>query len=367
MKSDAYSGSIAKSVLITGSYGKTNCIELLRRILEVSGFSVFCAGCAAEVQQLSYRPDFILVHASFTELRQLQFAPDTVVITNISSYPLRHYRRYRDLLRDLYEFFLKLAPGTRLIENHEYRFLNSVFGEAYASLAKDSFFLNGSLEEGVWVSPERTIMMSSEEGVVPVIRLDELFLQGERNLSIYLAAAAAARRYAKLSVIQDVCRSYTGHPGHFCCYPLERNIRLYMQLNTGLPSLVEASFVGFSEKLVIVTGNFGNVSEDQTYQGLALMLSAYAKRLILFGSDRDMIDYAVRKIGVRKAHTELSIMKRETADAAMRYAVDSARNGEWILFAPIDHVSGLSFDRKRCTFLRPSVPCTLPQDIRPVK
>lgn len=192
-------------------------------------------------------------------------------------------------------------------------------------------------------------MLSEEAQTVPVIRLDDLLLQGERNLGVYLAAVAVVCRYADLSVIRDGCRTFSGHPDHFCCYRMERNIRLYMQLNTGLPSLAEAAFVGFSEKLTIVTGCFGTVSEDQSYQGIAMMLSAYARRLILFGADSCMIDYAVRKIGVKKAY-DLPIIKKETANAAIRYAIDSAGDGERILFAPIDYVPGIRFDRKRCMF-----------------
>lgn len=339
-------------VLITGSYGKTNCMALIRQILIRSGFSVSCSKNNTELQEMSDRTDFILICASFSELKQVRFVPDIVVITNISSYPLRDYRRYGDLLEDLHDFLKKLGPDTYLVENYEYRFLWSIFRDVYAFVTRSLFRLNGTLEEGVWFSPEQVIMMSVGAESVPIIRLEDLVLQGERNVSTYLAAIAAVGRFATQAVLRNVCGTFSGHPEHFCCYQLERNIRLYMQLNTGLPSLAEAAFVGFSEKLVIVTGNFKEVSEDPCYQGFAQMLSAYAKRLILFGPDADLIEYAVRKIGVKKAY-DLPIIKKDTANAAIRYAAANAYAGELLLFTPIDYVSGISFDRKRCIFLFP--------------
>lgn len=264
----------SRTILITGSSGKTNCMELIRQILVKAGYTVSCFGRVEDLNGGFERTDFVLVHAAFQELNRVTFSPDMVVIMNISSYPLSGYRRYRD----------------------------------------------------------------------------HLLLQGERNLGIYLAAIAAAERYADPSVIREACIKFFGHPAHFCCYQLERNRRLYMQLNTGLPSLAEAAFVGFSEKLVIVTGRFEETESDQSYQGLALMLSAYAKRLILFGPDSEVIKYAVRKIGVKKSY-DLSIIIVKTADEAVRYAADTARDGEWVLFSPIDCIPGLRFDCKKMSFV----------------
>lgn len=343
----------SRTILITGSSGKTNCMELIRQILVKAGYTVSCFGRVEDLNGGFERTDFVLVHAAFQELNRVTFSPDMVVIMNISSYPLSGYRRYRDLLEDLQSFIGGLARGTAAVENYDYQFLRNMLGEVNDSLDRFSFRAKGALNEGVWVSPSGEIMLSdSRFGAEPVLiaSLDHLLLQGERNLGIYLAAIAAAERYADPSVIREACIKFSGHPAHFCCYQLERNRRLYMQLNTGLPSLAEAAFVGFSEKLVIVTGRFEETESDQSYQGLALMLSAYAKRLILFGPDSEVIKYAVRKIGVKKSY-DLSIIIVKTADEAVRYAADTARDGEWILFSPIDHMTGLRFDRGKMSFM----------------
>lgn len=344
-------GNHAQIILITGSYGKTNCMELIRRILEQAGFKVACFSRIEKekVKQVQLQQDFILICASFPELEQVSVIPDVVVITNISSYPLYHYRRYRDLLTDLYDYLSNLNQHFCLIANYDYRFLGGLFKNKFIFKDVSFFGMRGPLERGVWLSQEKVIMLSENEQKVPIICLDDLLLQGERNLGVYLTAIALTCRYTDLSVIREVCRTFYGHPEHFCCYQMDRNIRLYMQLNTGLPSLAEAAFVGFSEKITIVTGCFDVVSEELSYQGIAMMLSAYAKRLILFGRDRDMIEYAVKRIGIKKVY-DLPIIKKETANIAIQYAIDSAIDGERILFTPIDYVPNIRFERERCAF-----------------
>lgn len=344
-----------RTVLITGSSGKTNCRELIRQILTKAGYLVECMDFADVLQYASPDADFVLVCADFDELSQITIEPDLVVVTNVSSYPLKYYHRYRDLLGDLGHFFAGLSPVTRRVGNFDYQFLRTELKEEKEGKEQILFRLNGVLEKGVWISENGEIIMGgygNTQEPQKILHLKELLLQGERNQGIYLAAIAASGFYADPAVIREACAQFTGHRAHFCCYLLDRNRRLYMQLNTGLPSLAEAAFVGFTERLVIVTGHMGVGNPDQSYQGLALMLLAYAKRLILFGEDADLIGYAVKKIRVNKSY-DLPVFVRKTADEALRYALDTGRDNDWILFTPIDGKPGLFYDEQKRRFVVP--------------
>lgn len=340
--------SVPEMILITGSYGKLNCRELMRQILTEEGFQVKCTEAAASgIGSIeSDNTDFILMTASFEELERVSACPDMVVITSISSYPLRKYRRYEELLEDIRSFVQKLKPGTRVIANYEYTFLRTAFMDTVTELEKRLFWQNGRLKEGVWISDDDQVLTSAGGKTTVLFSISDLLLQGDRNIPVYLAACTAADRYVRTESLKKACLMFTGHPLHFCCYRKERGIRLYMQLNTGLPSLAEAAFVGFRDRITIVTGYMEEPPENQSYQGYAQMLSAYARRLILFGKDRELIEYAVRKVGLRKAG-ELPLVMKKTGSQALKYSLDTAASREWILFVPLDSVPGLRYDPER--------------------
>ena len=80
-----------------------------------------------------------------------------------------------------------------------------------------------------------------------------LRLPGDRNLIPCLAASAVGAAYAAKTQVISCLLSFTGCPGHF--QVVDRNgVRLYLQLNNGLPSKACAVFVGYPKKTVILTG-----------------------------------------------------------------------------------------------------------------
>ena len=345
---DEYEDPSARLILITGSYGKTNCRDLIGRILKAAGYTSFCADHIEQLSQLPDKTDFALLSLPFPllkSLRECKIQPDLVLITNVSSYPLYPYKRYRELLEEIDAFLLSLGRQTVYICNREYRFLERSLERDMQTMKTLQFWAKGKLEEGVWATPEGEICLAANGQMTPLFREEELLLQGERNIGIYLAAAAATCMYADAEQIREACLAFSGHPAHFCCYKRDRGVRLYMQLTTGLPSLAEAAFVGFKRRLTIVTGYLGKAPEDLPYQGYALMLSAYAKRLILFGADRELIAYAVKKVGISKA-ADLPIDFTETGREALSYACNSAAAEEWIIFVPLDYIPGVSYEPK---------------------
>ena len=249
------------------------------------------------------------------------------------------------------DFQEKLEAGTTIVLNHDYLFLRSVLPKRCTEFNVRLYSLNTEITgDGVCLTGDRVVTLKAGGVERPLLPAEDLLLQGERNLGIYLAAVSAVGPAAGTDVIARELRAFRGDRKHFSCYPLERGVRLYVQLNTGLPSMAEAAFVGFERRLVIVTGNFAEQPDDVSYQGLALMISAYARKLVLFGPDRDILEYAVRKVGVGKSW-ELPIVKKETADAAVRYAVNSAYPGEWVMFSPVDASDSRYFDPERMAFV----------------
>ena len=347
--------NLPRNILVTGSYGKVNCAELICRILTAAGYraDVFADPEAFESRAAEEGGDegIRIVTAAFSELKRINRSPDLVVVTSVSSYPLRNYRRYRDLLADIEDFQEKLEAGTTIVLNHDYLFLRSVLPKRCTEFNVRLYSLNTEITgDGVCLTGDRVVTLKAGGVERPLLPAEDLLLQGERNLGIYLAAVSAVGPAAGTDVIARELRAFRGDRKHFSCYPLERGVRLYVQLNTGLPSMAEAAFVGFERRLVIVTGNFAEQPDDVSYQGLALMISAYARKLVLFGPDRDILEYAVRKVGVGKSW-ELPIVKKETADAAVRYAVNSAYPGEWVMFSPVDASDSRYFDPERMAFV----------------
>ena len=85
------------------------------------------------------------------------------------------------------------------------------------------------------------------------------------------------------------------------------------------------------------------------------MLSAYAKSLYLFGEDRDLIAYAVRRIGIEKSY-DLPITLCGTADEALQTALSKAGDGDELIFTPIDGGQDRIFDPEQCRPVRKENP-----------
>ena len=192
------------NILVTGSCAKHNTAALLQEIL----------------------PKTAVFTVSLNHLEDLPCMPDLVVVTSISPYPVPEgFSRYRELLDAVSAFALSLPTSTVFYVNSDFRFLSAIFHRPCRWFSASDLPVEQSL----------------------------LRLPGDRNLIPCLAASAVGAAYAAKTQVISCLLSFTGCPGHF--QVVDRNgVRLYLQLNNGLPSKACAVFVGYPKKTVILTG-----------------------------------------------------------------------------------------------------------------
>lgn len=188
----------APVIAVTGTKGKSTTTALTAHLLQSAGLDAPAAGniglALSEIARRPVPPDWVVVEASSFQLADVDtFAPRIGVLTNLSP---DHLDRYPSVAA-------YYADKARLFANATLENLWVLNGEDAAAMALPGaapgrrYFFRvrsepGASEHGGSVDARGELVLRLEQGVIPLLRADELRLLGEHNRANALAAALAA-------------------------------------------------------------------------------------------------------------------------------------------------------------------------------
>jgi UDP-N-acetylmuramoylalanine--D-glutamate ligase len=311
---------------ITGSNGKTTTTAMTGHILQASGIPVQVGGNIGT-------PPASMVRTS---------RPGQWNVLELSSFQLETISTFRahigaalnvtpDHLDRHYTFEKYAAAKARLFENQrpeDFAVLNAddPVTQAYSKRieSKSTFFSSTrKAESGAWLDGDRIILDHQ-----PLMSAPEVPLRGVHNLENTMAAAIMAQLAG--ATHEQIRSAVMSFPGVEHRLEFVRDLNGVAWYNDSKATNVDATLkalAAFPEGLWVI---LGGKDKNSDYRPLAAAMKEKTRGVLLIGAAADKIENHLHAT----LHGEVSIVKCETLEGAVRHAHASARSGDTVLLAP---------------------------------
>jgi len=336
--------SLAPSIGITGSAGKSTVTALVGRMAEASferlGRKVWVGGnigrpLIADVDRIQSN-DLVVIELSSFQLELMTLSPHIAAVLNITPNHLdRHgtMQAYIAAKRCILEFQ----------EPEDVAVLGSEDPAAWA-LRKD---VRGRLVGFGWSLEDRegayldgdSIRVHWDGRTITICKIDAVRLRGRHNLLNVLAACAiGAATGLSSDALEAGIRSFTGLP-----HRLERvrqvgGVEWVNDSIATAPERAIAAIQSFDQPLVLLAGGR---DKDLPWDRLAALIVERVDHLVVFGEAADKVETAVKAHA--PASRPLTLDRAPDLESAVRAAARVAEAGDVVLLAP----GGTSFDEFR--------------------
>lgn len=311
----------APTIGITGSNGKSTVTMLVSELLSAGGYTVKTGGnIGTPALDLldGETPDFYVLELSSFQLEttfNLNLA--SAVILNISE---DHMDRY-DSISDYVEAKARIfRHADTVVINRQEDQTADLKPESPVSFGLDKPFSN--MDFGV-VSDGNGRMLC--RGDTQIIDVDSLTLQGEQNISNFLAAMALVSA-AGVEISDNMIRAAAAYGGlpHRCELVTEVDSIKWINDSKGTNvGATVAALRGFASNVILIAGGKGKGAD---FSELADEILRSVRYTILFGEDAEKIEDSLEDVCMRSLVGSL--------DDAVKLALEAARSGDVILFSP---------------------------------
>lgn len=302
-----------KNVIVTGSYGKSSTVCLIKKVIDIAGLEMNVYKCPID------------------ELTNCAVHPHILIITNISSYPLPEgVHRYKDCLDHLDAIIQKQNKEDLLILNSDYAFLLSTFNETIPGQL-ELFNIHNNVSGNTYYRKETdTITMRKDDLEIPIIPMRELKLPGIRNHEVYFSVVAAMKNYVDKNNLYTSLKDFCGAESHFEFIGILNGARVFNNAHSEKPSYSVYSQIPFEQKLIFITG--GKLM-NYPYHGLGLINVTYSKELILIGESAEEIETSTKN-AICYDPERINIYKVENLHEAVDVVTGLVSEGDIIMFSP---------------------------------
>lgn len=317
------------TILLAGGFGNYLCGDMICDGLALAGINSRFIVMGDELNDETF-DGISIVSVDCSEISEIDYAPHTIVILNVSAYPQKRNVSYFDLLDDLKYLLEMQGTEDRLFINSEYLFVMTA-NDIQTESQVVEFNYASEVENGTCYK-DGYLCYISESEERRIIARDELIVPGNRNSIAYVAAAAVISDYLSEKQVQTVLKSYDGNRMEYELIGELNGGRVWGNAGAYMPSHASNCLLPFEEKVIMVTGGNISLEKPMPFNGLALMLNSYVKELILIGDSADKIEQAV--IQLKKYDPEeLSIHKTVTFKEVSDILCDRVSAGDNVLFA----------------------------------
>ncbi len=322
-----------RTVLITGTNGKSTVTSLLGHLMRAGGQSPFVGGNLGEppaelaralLLGQQPRPSALVLECSSYQLETLRPAPTAVaMILNITPDHLDRYDSVGHYARTKTAVLSNIEPGGLALLDAEDDWtpqFRDLAGEALALVGTEFALVEGD-------GPGDTLVLGPER-----YERSLLDLPGRHNAKNALFALAAARH---LGVPQAACceglRSFEGLPHRMVFVRELDGVKYYNDSKATNVASAMASLGGLAERFVLIAGGR---SKGDDLAPLGELLRARGRGLVAVGESAAQFEALAG---------ELPCTRAETMDEAVKAARSCAQAGDLVLLAP----ACSSFDQYR--------------------
>tara|TARA_B100000686_G_scaffold346158_1_gene432167 strand:+ start:22076 stop:23437 length:1362 start_codon:yes stop_codon:yes gene_type:complete len=311
---------------ITGSNGKSTVTKLTETLLKAAGVSVSMGGNIGPpaLDLLGYpEPDYYLLELSSFQLEATStLRPLTFAILNISP---DHMDRYHDI--DAYieaKTRISALAGTIIVNRDDVR-LSRLFESKTMNPSLITFGLTEPLSEKDFGLTKNHHEKYLSRGSERLIKIDDLKMEGLHNIGNALAALAIIQTVipVKMDEILDALRKFSGLPHRCEVISNYRGVRWINDSKGTNVGATVAALEGMGRPVVLIVGG---QAKNADFNPLAQSAQRYARQVVLFGEDSDLISSYLSDA--------VPVTKVTTLAEATSLAAEWAQPGDAVLFSP---------------------------------
>jgi len=313
-------------VAVTGTNGKTTTTTLLGEILRGSGKKVFVGGNIGnpliEYAGTSQEDDFIVAEISSFQLQWIEnFRPLVAMLLNITCDHVNYHGSFAEYRRIKARIFAHQEKTDLAILNAADQEQEGMAGSIAARIVQ--FSSKDILPEGIFARDNDIVlrMPGMDEEQYPV---SMIHLPGSHNVENVMAAIAAARfcGCSQKDIIAAV-GTFRGLPHRIEFVAEKKSVKFYDDSKgTNVGSVVRA-LETFSRPVILL---LGGRDKDGDFETLKPMLSAKAKKVILFGEARERIASLIGE--------NVPVSSKAKMREAVESAYQEAQPGDVVLLSP---------------------------------
>lgn len=324
----AYRTGKGRVLAITGTNGKTTTTALLGKIMKDACPSVFVVGnigtpYTSKAREMQENSVTVAEISSFQLETIEEFAPEVSAILNITEDHLNRHHTMEEYIR-VKELITKNQSSEDVcVLNYEDEVLRK-FGDT--AVPKVVYFSSvRTLEKGIYLEGD-TIVLTTENTKIPVVKTGELKLLGQHNYENVMAAVAMAY-YAGVdmeSIRRSICE-FTAVE-HRIEYVTEKNGVVYYNDSKGTnPDAAIKGIQAMNRPTYLIGGGY---DKESSYDEWIQAFDGKVRCLVLIGQTKEKIKMAAERLGF----TDIVLL--ETLQEAVRFCAEHAKEGEAVLLSP---------------------------------
>ena len=313
----------APIIAVTGSNAKSTVVTLLGEMAKKAGIKVAVAGNIGvpvlDLLQGSNYELYVLELSSFQLETTVALGAEVATVLNISP---DHMDRY-DSMQSYHEAKHKIFQSCKqAVINRDDLLSTPLLPE---SVKQWRFGLSaGDLFEFGLVNVEGESFLAFNQE--PLLAVNKLKIVGQHNISNALAALALGHAAGiKFDAMLAALKEFPGLP-HRCQWISQQHGVNYYNDSKGTnvgACIAAIEGLGKPNKVILLAGGVGKGGE---FSALAKPLAKFAKLLIVFGEDADLIKQSVG--------TSVTVIKAASLEDAVDTARESAKEGDLVLMSP---------------------------------
>ena len=286
----------AKTIVVTGSEGKTTTTTLIGEILKTGGFSVYIGGNIGtpllnKVENMKKEDYAVLELSSFQlfDLNNDNFKPDYALITNITPNHLDWHRDMDEYINAKTIIFKNQKNSDKLILSFDNDLTRNI-GNKNELIFFSKNILPDDYKNGVFCRGESIYIR--ENGIEKkIMEKSDIFIKGEHNVLNFMAAISVTHDIVNNEAILNVAKTFGGVPHRIEFVREIGGVSYYNSTADSTPTRTIAAlnnfdYLGADKKIIVILGGY---DKKIAFDPLVPVLRKKAKAAVLYGSAKEKI------------------------------------------------------------------------------
>jgi len=313
-------------IAVTGTNGKTTTVTLISKILESAGKRVAAAGNIGNplISVDDKNLDVVVVETSSYQLEgTLEFKPWISILLNITEDHLERHENMEEYAKAKSRIFANQKNSDFTIYNIEDCHILSIVKNAKSKLVP--FSLERELDCGLFLKKDFiTARLGGKE--IPILRKEDIKIQGKHNLENVLASSAAALiAGARAITIKECLRLFRGLEHRIEHVKTLFGVEFYNDSKSTNPDSAIAALRTLKQNIILIAGG---KDKGTDISPLCNEICKTAKTIILLGEAKERFSKALIEHGFRNIHSVLNM------EEAVTLAFNIAKKGDKVLLSP---------------------------------